>query len=151
MTDVEYVLRYLTLRETWNRFSGDFRSSMDTFMHYHIEANDPDLAMFSHAFARSLDACEKLWGTHAFKRPDRGAWRDQALAGMYDSQMVAVSLLSDDKIEKLRKKKNAALDVVQELFEDAEFEDAVRVATNTPSRVRYRVSEMKRGLSAAAG
>ncbi|MEV4519213.1 DUF262 domain-containing protein [Micromonospora tulbaghiae] len=150
MLDVEYVLRFLTLRETWEQFSGDFRLSMDLFMQEHMNARQANLGELGDSFLRSLNACEELWGSHAFKRPDRGAWRDQALAGMYDSQMVAVSLLDDDTIGRLANKGDAAIEKVRVLFEDAAFEDAVRVATNTPSKVRYRVAQMTDGLRAAA-
>jgi len=151
MTDVEFVLRFLTLKETWRSFSGDFRRSMDYYMWTHLESNKEDLKRMSTAFKRAIGGCERLWGGYAFKRPDGDGWRDQSLAGMYDSQMVAVSLLSEEKTERLGRKRTAVLAATRKLFEDRDFETAVRVATNTPSRVEYRVSKMMTMLEALAG
>ncbi|MEH0973001.1 DUF262 domain-containing protein [Micromonospora sp. CPCC 205546] len=150
MLDVEYVLRYFTLMDTWQQFSGDFRWSMDAFMQRNQNPDPKSLKDLSSDFLSAISGCERLWGVNAFKRPDRGAWRDQALAGMYDSQMIAVSLVSPAVIEKLGRKKGRAEQITRELFEDENFEDAVRVATNTPSKVKYRVSKMADALREAA-
>ncbi|MFF4572187.1 DUF262 domain-containing protein [Streptomyces sp. NPDC001410] len=150
MADVEMVLRFLTLRETWNSFSGDLRSSMDHFMERHAKADSSTLDEYSHAFQRSIAACESLWGSKAFKRPDRDGWRDQMLAGMFDAQMVAVDQLSDEQIKRLARRRNDVLNTTRELFERTSFEAAVRVATNTPSRIALRITEMRNALLAVA-
>src|SRR5690606_25725607 len=46
MQDAEFVLRFLTMREVWQNFSGDFRSEMDRFMVRHRDANKAKLAEF---------------------------------------------------------------------------------------------------------
>ncbi|MEU4562363.1 DUF262 domain-containing protein [Actinoplanes sp. NPDC023936] len=151
MQDVEYVLRFFTLRESWEHFSGDFRLSMDVYMSENREPAAGRLSFLEASFKQAIDACARLWGDNAFKRPDRDSWRDQTLAGMYDSQMVAVTLLGNQAVKKLEKKPGRADSVVRKLFEeDADFEDAVRVATNTPSKVAYRIARMTDELSAAA-
>ncbi|MEU7571368.1 DUF262 domain-containing protein [Micromonospora sp. NPDC049240] len=150
MLDVEYVLRFFTLMDSWQQFSGDFRLSMDIYMQRNQNPDSKSLNDLSSAFLNAVSSCERLWGANAFKRPDRAAWRDQALAGMYDSQMIAVSLVSPAVIEKLGRRKGRAEQVTRRLFEDDTFEDAVRVATNTPSKVKYRVSEMANALREAA-
>ncbi|MFF4831435.1 DUF262 domain-containing protein [Streptomyces sp. NPDC001315] len=142
MVDVEMVLRFLTLRENWKSFSGDLRSSMDKFMERHRRPNDDVLQEYSGSFQRSMLACSEIWGTFAFKRPDRDGWRDQMLAGMYDAQMIAVDMLSDSQIQVLRGRSEAVTEETRRLFDDREFEGAVRVATNTPSRIFFRVKEM---------
>ncbi|MCC9155648.1 DUF262 domain-containing protein [Streptomyces parvulus] len=150
MSDVEMVLRFLTLRETWQTFSGDLRSSMDHFMERHAKIASHSLAEHSNAFQRSISACEALWGSKAFKRPDRDGWRDQMLAGMFDAQMVAVGLLTDEQIKSLALRRDAVLQRTRELFDDPSFEAAVRVATNTPSRIALRITAMKMTLVAVA-
>ncbi len=143
MTDIEFVLRYLTLKETWQNFSGDFRWSMDLYMEVHQSPGDDELSAIGAQFNRALGTCENLWGVHAFKRPEKDGWRDQALAGMYDTQMVAASLLSDDEIRVLSAAKDELVHATRQLFlDDEEFDAAVRVATNTPTRVRYRIGRL---------
>ncbi|MCY1652877.1 DUF262 domain-containing protein [Streptomyces sp. JH010] len=150
MADVEMVLRFLTLRESWDTFSGDLRSSMDNFMEMYAKGNSLTLQECSRAFQRSISACESLWGNKAFKRPDRDGWRDQMLAGMFDAQMIAVDQLSDEQIKRLARQRNEVLRTTRELFERPEFEAAVRVATNTPSRIYLRIAEMRNALLAVA-
>lgn len=144
MADAEFVLRFLTLDESWQTFSGDLRRSMDDYMAANraLEANPLD-RLGTH-FLRAITWCQKLWSAHAFQRPVSGGWRDQALAGMYDAQMVAVGSLSDDKLQRI--KSQDALAAVRELFKDEQFEVAVREGTNTPQRIRYRISQLTREL-----
>ncbi|MGW6750676.1 DUF262 domain-containing protein [Streptomyces sp. NPDC055006] len=150
MADVELVLRFLALRDTWSTFSGGLRSSMDSFMERHAKAGTKTLLEYSQAFQRSIGACESLWGSKAFKRPDRDGWRDQMLAGMFDAQMIAVDQLSDEQIKRLSRHQNEVLRVTRELFEEPAFEAAVRVATNTPSRIALRITQMRNALAAVA-
>jgi hypothetical protein len=142
MQDVEYVLRFLTLAEVWETFSGDLRWSMDLFMAEHQYATSPEIHEFGRAFRQALETCESLWGPAAFKRPDASAWRDQALAGMYDAQMVAVHELRLMPSANLRALSGAAIEATRDLFGDPEFESAVRTATNTPSKLHLRVIAM---------
>lgn len=150
MLDVEFVLRFLTLRETWKDFSGDLASSMNDFMEKYRHADAHQIDIFAKSFRLSLSLCEALWGEHAFRRPTGDTWRDQTLAGVYDAEMVgawlAMSHREPDEVEDMRE---PALNGTRELFADTKFEHAVRVATNTPSSVRYRIGrtvEMLRSL-----
>ncbi|MEU5260208.1 DUF262 domain-containing protein [Amycolatopsis sp. NPDC021455] len=150
MTDVEFVLRFLTLREQWENFSGDFRRSMDRFMAMHQKADAKRIDEYSASFLRSLKICQSIWGPHAFKRPDRGTWRDQALAGMYDAQMVAVDSLNETEAESVLARSDKVVRATRDLFADPEFEASVRVATNTPARVKLRIARMTDLLKAHA-
>lgn len=142
MTDAEYVLRFLTLSRDWMDFSGDLSRSMNLFMLDHRNTRGKALSALSARFVRSLEACEAIYGANAFKRFEDGSWRNQALAGMYDAEMVAMFELSDDDVSKAVTKSTAVVEMTTKLFDDREFETAVRQGTNTPARVRYRVSTL---------
>ncbi len=143
MTDAEYVLRFFTLFESWRDFTGDYRESMDRFMLSHSNLNKNELANLEDLFVRSLEGCEEIWEHNAFRRPVDIGWRDQTLAGMYDAQMIAVAQFSKEEIKRISLKRLEINKATRELFEDEEFETAVRIGTNTPSRVVYRVTEMQ--------
>jgi hypothetical protein len=140
MLDAEFVLRFLTLVESWRSFSGDFRKSMDQFMADNRSPSDAVLRLLEARFTDALSWCQHLWGAHAFQRPVAGGWRDQALAGMYDAQMVAVASLPDSMLPVLVPA--SVRTATRRLFEDDQFEVAVREGTNTPQRIRYRISEL---------
>lgn len=142
MVDVEYVLRFLTLHESWRGFSGSLRDSMDNFMARHFSASSDELASFREDFTSSLNGCLTIWGVNAFKRPEGTAWRDQALAGMYDAQMIALAEMTDDQLSGAFRRSQEIAAGTRELFKDGEFESAVRTATNTPSKIYYRVNAM---------
>ncbi len=142
MVDVEYVLRFLTLHESWRGFSGSLRDSMDNFMARHVRASPDELDSFRGDFIRSLNGCLTIWGANAFKRPEGLGWRDQALAGMYDAQMIAVAEMSNDELSGALQRNKEIVTGTRELFKDDEFESAVRTATNTPSKIYYRVNAM---------
>jgi hypothetical protein len=147
MQDAEYVLRYLTLNASWQSFSGDFARSMDGFMDHFQKASPSELKAFRDSFIHALTWAEKLWGDHAFNRPAGTGWRDQTLAGMFDAEMLAVSLLTKNDLGRLEGKGNAVLKATRQLFDDPYFDQAVRVGTNTPTRVRYRIETMTETLS----
>ncbi len=142
MTDAEYVLRFLTLAEAWKDFSGDLSQSMNTFMERYRFADRRRLRAFGSSFTRSLRACEEIFGWAAFKRPEGSVWRDQALAGAYDAEMVAIAELTDDELAQVMNDTDRAVEATLDLFFDDDFEQSVRQATNTPSRVYYRVSKL---------
>jgi hypothetical protein len=151
MQDAEMVLRFLTLKESWRNFSGDYRRSMDSFMERHQKDAPSKLKRHRADFEDALKASEVVFGEHAFKRPEGSNWRDQFLAGMYDAQMVAMSLLSTAKLDRLKKHRTAALTGIRQLFADSTFEVAVRQATNTPGRVRHRIQAVADMLRDLAG
>jgi hypothetical protein len=150
MQDAEYVLRFLTLLESWKSFSGDLSRSMDDFMERHQSAEDEALRRFKRAFLRALDWCERLWGKRAFNRPAGLGWRDQTLAGMFDAQMVAVSLLSDQRLKTVEDEQGEPERLTRTLFDDSAFDTAVRQGTNTPARVRYRIEQLTAALDSTS-
>lgn len=144
MQDVEYVLRYLVIQNEWQNFSGDFRRSMDRFMEVNRYSSAAQILNFKSSFSTALGRCEQFWGTNAFKRFDGVDARNQFLAGMYDAQMVGVSLLTTAQAAALSTKQAEIATATTELFnEGSEFEGWVRYGTNTKSSVQKRVSAIK--------
>ena len=139
MQDAELVLRFLTLRENWAGFSGSFSRSMDQFMLQHTDLEEDEADELVSSFTTAIGRVEKLWGDHAFQRWDGQRWRRQTLAGLYDAQMIACDQISRRQFAKLHRISESVVEETRELFEDSVFEEAVRLGTNTPSRMTYRV------------
>jgi hypothetical protein len=150
MADAEWVLRFLTLSEEWENFAGDLRRSMDKFMERNQSPAAARLGELSARFETAINRSQALWGDSAFKRPYANSWRDQALAGMYDAEMIAVSQVSNARFNSLSNHGSLVRERTRALFDDDEFDVAVRVGTNTPQRVRYRIQSMGRMLSQLA-
>lgn len=140
MQDVEYVLRFFTVRDSWEDFGGEYRRSMDEFMANHKDASLAECAKYRVKYSEALARCEAIWGEGAFKRYENGVLRNQFLAGMYDAQMVAASKLSKKQFDGVLAKHAAVIASTKKLSLDQKFDSSVRVATNNKSNVRYRVS-----------
>jgi hypothetical protein len=148
MADAEFVLRFLALRDDYTNFSGSLVREMDEFMRAHQQANPNEIAKIKNHFRTALSRCQELWGDHAFHRPEGNGWRDQALAGMYDAQMVAASLISQAQFQKAANRSADVIAVTRKLFDEPEFDKAVKTGTNTPARVKLRIEMMKEALEA---
>lgn len=147
MTDVEFVVRFLAMRSTWERFSGNYRTTLDSYMLANRSLDPNEAYIEIKRFNRAIDWCQSLWGEHAFKRFDGKQWRDQLIGGVYDAQMLACDQL-DNKVLGRADKSGRALELMEHLFKQTDFEAAVRAATNTPSRVRLRVAAVTSMLNA---
>ncbi len=143
MDDAEHVLRFLALHLDRKSFAGSFRRAMDGFMDRHRNPSPSELTGFAQSFNEAIGACKRIWGDSAFKRANDGDWRDQFLSGMYDAQMLAVARLSSTQVAQAVARSGSILKRTEALFaEDREFDAAVRQATNTPSRLDYRVARI---------
>ena len=149
MSNVEMVVRFLALRGTWERFGGSMSNAMDEFMRNHQESDPSEVGELMDRFNRGLFYAEALWGNHAFQRYSAGQWRDQLIGGVYDAQLVAIDSTPDKMLEALVGSGKAVLETTSMLFSDEQFDAAVRIGTNTPSKVSYRISAMAQMLRGA--
>lgn len=139
MLDAEYVLRFLMLSEEWKSFKGDFREALDKFSLANRDADAHRVSQFEAKFNKAIGACESIFGGRAFRRP---GGRDEAIAAMYDAEMVALSQLNESQIDRLELDSAGVWRALSRLANDAEFEKSIRTGTNTPGRVKYRISKM---------
>ena len=146
MADAEYVLRFLTLAQTWREFRGDLRGALDSFMLKNRFPSNDTLEACRHRFMSSITAAEAIWREWAFKR----LGRDQTLAGLYDAQMVALAELDSTTREILIRERETVARETNSLFEDEHFDEAVRIGTNTPTRLRERITVMMETLRRVA-
>jgi len=57
--------------------------------------------------------------------------------------MIASSLLSQEQIQSASAHKPDLVAASKALFSDSEFEEAVRLGTNTPSRIKLRIEKVR--------
>ena len=143
MSDVEAVVRFFAVAEYWRVFGGDLRAALDRFMLERYQATGSETNALSRRFLRALDICERIWGDLAFHRFDGRQWRDQMIGGVYDAQMVAVDLLTDDQLAGAIRNPNHSIERMAELFANSAFDASVRLSTNTSTRVRLRVEAVR--------
>ena len=141
MQDVEYVLRFFTIEAYWQEFNGDFRKSMNWYMGEHRNPGDRFLQAKEQQFTRAITACEQIFAGNAFRRFERGQWRNQTLSALYDAQMVAVSTFSPAELSAMVANRTHLMARYKTLFDDDNFNTAIRTGTNTPGRLIYRINQ----------
>lgn len=144
MDDLELILRFFTIHDRWENFGKKISIAMDDFM---AENQFENVDKLRDVFKYSVEGCQKLWGDFAFQKPLNNGWRDQLIAPLFDAQMVAVSLLSEDRILELERNNEAVLQATRDLYEsDPEFYKSVTQATGDSLAIRNRVSKLKHML-----
>ncbi|MBX3751030.1 MAG: DUF262 domain-containing protein [Opitutaceae bacterium] len=140
MEDVEHVLRYFTLASKWQNIGQGLADEMDAFMVRHREASGPELLALEKQFIYSIEGCEKIFGRHAFKKPQGAGWRDQFISPLFDAEMVAVSLLNPGQVQRVAARSDGVLQSLMDVYrDDLIFAKSVSQATNNPASVARRI------------
>lgn len=143
MADAEYVLRFFTLRESWNKFPGNMNIAMNIFMDEYQFPEDTTIKSFRELFLQTINMCEAIWGDNAFLRPDGEAYRKQMLQGIYDVQMVPLSFFLEKGVSISGKQMKRIKDAyIHEYHNNDAFQDAIRQFTSNPEKVGYRIGRM---------
>ncbi|HGM6746836.1 DUF262 domain-containing protein [Serratia sp. CY54039] len=138
MIDVQYVLRFFTIRNYWNSFPGNMDIAMDNFMLANSKMNKQDVSASKKLFNDALVFCETVWGDNAYLRPN-GSKR--IIQGFYDIQMVCSSLLTEQERMHALGNANAVRDaLINELDNNREFTEAISQFTSNPKNLSYRIS-----------
>ena len=139
MLDVEYVLRFFTLRDSWDSFNGNMKVAMDNYMEKNYRSKDLDINKLKSIFNHTIELCSTIWGERAFKRPDG---RNEIIQGIYDVQTVALSYFLNQE-DKILEKSQQIVQRFEELYYlDLDFQISMRQFTSNIKQVNYRISTM---------
>jgi Protein of unknown function DUF262 len=139
MTDVQFVLRFFTIKKYWKNFPGNMDKAMDRFMSRNAKNPDEIIKKQKKDFVDALNFCERIWGDDAFRRPE-GSRR--VLQGFFDIQMVCSTFLTaieKERLIQMKAKVKSAL--VKQLENDEDFYESVSQFTSNPTNVEYRISK----------
>lgn len=146
MIDVQYVLRFFTVREYWQNFHGNMDVAMDSYMQDFHKISKRQVKALKEIFINSLEFCEAVWGEDSFKKPDGNS---RVLQGYYDVQMVCSSLLTPaERANALSKPDKVREALVSLLNNDEEFLESISQFTSNPKSVEYRINTFSEALRA---
>lgn len=146
MIDVQYVLRFFTVREYWQNFHGNMDVAMDSYMQNFHKVAKKQVKALQTIFEQALGFCEAIWGADGFKKPGGNS---RVLQGYYDVQMVCSSFLTDaERDNALRKPKDVREVLVSLLENDEDFQDSISQFTSNPRSVEYRIRTFAEALKA---
>jgi hypothetical protein len=136
MRDAEFVLRYLTFRDSWNSFSGSMNRRMDHFMADNKDIPSHEIDDMRKDFLQTLESVDAAFGIHAFRRwlPDKTRWQERIVASLYDAEMFACRRFDRDT---LLARKPDLVEGLKGLFSNEEFQSSLR--SLNPARFKQRV------------
>ncbi len=141
MEDVEHVLRFFTISERWQDIGQVPSEEMDKYMRDNRTASKAKLKDLRVKFQSCLDACEHIWGTKAFYKPQAGGWRGQFISPLFDAEMVAASLFTHTQISQIVKKRESVIRAFVKAFhDDSFFAKSISQSTNNPSSIKKRIT-----------
>lgn len=145
MRDAELVLRFLAFRTTWKSFDGSIKGHMDSYMRDNRAPSSKHLDTLRSRFLHALAVADAGFGEHAFARyvPERGQWRRQVVAAIYDAEMLASQTYDPDVLAERREE---ILEATRRLFSNARFREATEAATNAKKAFEYRITAVDKLL-----
>lgn len=138
MTDVQFILRFFTLKDTWEHFPGNMDIAMDRYMIEHYQINKQDVEIFEQEFNRIFNACLSIWGDETFLKPNASK---KVLQGFYDIQMVCLSLLNEKELAHVIDNKNTVRNSLEnEVNTNEKFAKSLTQFTSNSKNVEYRIN-----------
>ena len=137
MVDVQFVLRFFTVRKYYENFQGNMDVAMDAFMSEHYKMSDADVAKAKQQFLSSLEFCEQVWGADGFMKPGGNT---RVLQGFFDVQMVCPSLLTvTERKNAVAKAAKVRAALAKAINENDDFAESLTQFTSNPENVRRRI------------
>jgi hypothetical protein len=140
MTDREMALRFCAFK-TVSVEEYSKATSLDSFLLDFTRRIDKEeninLARLRRSFDRAMTNCAEILGEAAFRRwPPESEKRGPINRAVFESHSLA---LADYRLSELTPHKNRIRGAFRRLFEDPEYEEAVRSATGDPRRLERRI------------
>lgn len=138
MVDVQFVLRFFTVREFWDSFPGNMEVAMNSFMQKNFNADTRKVNNYKNEFIEALNAGKEIWGERLFLKPNASK---RVLQGFYDIQMVCLSLLTHEELISVVKKPKKVREILEnELATNHEFLDSVTQFTSNAKNMKMRIN-----------
>ncbi|MEW1667665.1 DUF262 domain-containing protein [Streptomyces albidoflavus] len=149
MKDVELVLRYFTLRHSWQDFHGSMTLALNSNMAENAQADPALLDEMRQDFLQTLNKARVAFGEGIFRRWHwSGRPSSRIVVAVYDAQMLAVR---DFPVGRLEAAAHSTQAEMSRLFGESHFIEAVTSYTNSPNSLRLRVDTVIRMLQNCLG
>lgn len=141
MKDCELVLRFFALRDEEN-IRGSIKSMLDRFMSEDKEITDADAKKLSKEYRDRFKFLYELFDEKPFRIETQP---NKILASLYDSSMVALDQLWDNR-SKIQSKKSTLIDRLENAASSDEKYALIAGRKNTSQSIKERISLMKKIL-----
>ncbi len=140
MTDREMVLRFLAFSITPYT---EYRTNLVVFLNEHTDKlnkmSQEELEHLKNRFLRAMKAGYDIFGQWAFRKMySKKGQHSRVNKPLFEAWAVNIDKLTDNEIEVLVKKGEQVIDEFIKIMKKRYFDNAISVATGTPSRVKTR-------------
>lgn len=144
--DMELVLRYIAHYQLGSPFEREANSNLDSFLNKTVEHVlshwiDSDWNDAKNDFYRAIGYAYELLGDNAFRKVNNSNNRPPINRGLFESQLLAITNLTDDELDTLLKKKKIVNASIQrEISHNQELAKALTLSTGSAkaSSIRFR-------------
>lgn len=146
--DMELVLRFIAHYQIGRPFEREANSNLDSFLNKTVELvfpdwNDGDWDVAKAGFYRAINNANQLLGENAFRKIGGNGNRPPINRGLFESQLLALSVLSDAETDTLLKKKKIVSSTIQkEINENLELAKSLTLSTGSAKASRIRFQAM---------
>ncbi len=148
MTDAEMILRYFMISENYNfdlnelskEYTGKITSSLNKYCAKYQNASPEVIERLKSKFDQTVEKVYQVFGKNAFRKINEdGTYdRNRLNRAIIDIVMISFEHFSADD---LKAKKDKIINLLRELpIKDAEFNNAITIATSDRKKLEYRLS-----------
>lgn len=144
--DIELVLRYVALLQLGKPFQRPANQTLDEFLNSVVEHrltswDEDQWRRTKHSFERALRIASSLFGRHVFRKSIGANRRRPINRGLFESQLLVCSLLTDDQVETLIESRDRLEELFGEALEfDFDFSEALLYATGSAGASITRIN-----------
>ena len=141
-SDIELVLRYLTLSEGYNselqNYPNNMKLFINNFMQIHRNANSEEITEISEKINNSIEKVYILFGKDSFRRwlPDTKSFDKKLNLSIMDCQMIACERYD---LQEIKDNKETLIKEFQNLFNDTNFLGTITEGTSAKKNILYRI------------
>ena len=144
MQDCELILRFFAFHFSPSEYKGNLARFLDSYLEKGMEMTPEELTQHRQLFRKVVDDTYYVFDNRAFRRYtlDLG-WERSINRAIYDAIMQYFALLDSEAI---RSKKAEIAEVLKQLCQDPDFNEAISSSTKNKDRVQTRLDKWREAL-----
>ena len=144
MRDCELILRFFAFNFDLKEYRGKLSRFLDNYLEKGCHFDDATLELHRDLFRRTMADVYYVFEDRAFRRFTlENGWENAVNRAIYDAIMLSFASLNSETI---RQNKAAIVQALQEVCQDAEFDEAITSSTKNKDRIQIRLDKWREKL-----
>lgn len=144
MRDCELILRFFAFNFDLKEYRGQLSRFLDNYLEKGCHFDDATLERHRDLFLRTMEDVYYVFEDRAFRRFTlENGWENAVNRAIYDAIMLSFASLNSETI---RQNKAAIIQVLRDVCQDAEFDEAITSSTKNKDRIQIRLDKWREKL-----